>query len=296
MKIGSLLQPELIQLHLKIDSKETAIKMMIDHMNKIYKFKEPEKILSAVLERESLGGTTFETGIAIPHARLSDFDDLIIGVCVPETPIIEGLQEIQCIFVILTSISVSNLYLKTLSCLIKISQDINLWRRLLSSSTPSDFLTGLTDIYVKKELTTEDIMEPTFCKVTPETNLKELADIFYKTNETYAAVIDTSDKFIGEVAIADLIKIGIPDYAYMVGNLNFLSTLEPFEELLKNEEKIPVKKIMRKPQINLKPDTSVIEAALEITQANRRQLPVVNGDKIVGLLKITGILNKIIRG
>ena len=296
MKIISILQENLIFLRVKIDSKKQAIKFMLDQMHKIHKFPQPQKLLEAVLDRELLGGTSFETGIAIPHARISDFNDLIIGICVPEKPFSEDDQEIRCVVVILTSAIVSNLYLKTLACLVNISQDSSLWNNLLGSKTPAGFLDALKDIYVKKEITTQDIMETEFCKVTPETNLKELADIFYKSGETYAAVVDHAGKFIGEAGVADLLKRGIPEYAYMVGNLNFLATLEPFEDLLENEEKISVKQIMRKAQITLKPETAIIEAALEITQASRSHLPVVKDNKIVGLLKITNLLNKIIRG
>ncbi|MBN1525731.1 MAG: PTS sugar transporter subunit IIA [Spirochaetales bacterium] len=296
MKIVSLLNQELIILNAGVDSKETAIRLLVDRMVKVCKLQNKEEILRGLFEREKLGGTTFPTGIAIPHVRLTNFKDLIIGICTPKTAFMEDNTEVRCLVVILTSAVVSNMYLKTLACFAQISSDEQLWNQLLSASNAGVFLETIKDIYVKKEITTEDIMEREYCVVTPETNLKQLADTLYKSRESYAAVVDLSGNFIGEVNIADLIKVGIPNYAYLVGNLNFVSTLEPFEELLKNEEKITVREIMRKPQIVLKTSTSVIEAALEITQANRSNLPVVKDKKIVGLLKSSSILHRIIRG
>lgn len=82
----------------------------------------------------------------------------------------------------------------------------------------------------------------------------------------------------------------------MVGNLKFLNTFEPLEELLKNEENLKIKQIMRKPSLQFSDDTSIIEAVLELTQNKRRHIPVVKDKKVIGIISIMDILNKVLRG
>ena len=120
--------------------------------------------------------------------------------------------------------------------------------------------------------------------------------MMFKYHVGYVPVIDENGNFIAEVNTNDVLRNGIPNYAMMIGNLKFLSSFEPFEVLLANEDKIKVRSIMRKPSIKLSPDTSVIETALELTQNNRRHVPIVDGNKIVGIVSFMDILTKVIRG
>ena len=108
-------------------------------------------------------------------------------------------------------------------------------------------------------------------------------------------VVDEKNGFIGEGTIHELLQVGIPNYAMMIGNLDFLATFEPFEALLRNESNITVAEVMRKPKGRLKPGTSIVEAALELTQGRYRHLAVVEKGQLVGILSVTDILTKILR-
>ncbi|OHD19182.1 MAG: hypothetical protein A2086_16715 [Spirochaetes bacterium GWD1_27_9] len=305
MKLKSLLNPNFIKLNYEISSKEDAIHFLIDTIYKEYKFNcSKESIITALFQRETLGGTTFETGIAIPHARLDNFNDLVISICVPKKPIIDNGVEVKMVVLILTSKTASKTYLQTLSAFAQLSQNKELFDKITSAkegsglliSEISHFVDLISDIKIREELTVEDIMSKNLIFVKPDTTLKELINIFYKNNISYAPVIDENENFIAEITTSEILKIGIPNYAVMIGNLKFLSSFEPFEELLKNEDKILVKSVMRKPSLKLGVDSSIIEAALEITQNNRRHIPVVKDNKILGIVSYMDILKKVIRG
>ncbi len=299
MKLSSLLDPNLICIKPKVDTKEQAIDLLIQKLYRHYAFElDRAEMEKKVAERENLGGTSFPTGIAVPHARLENFKDLIVGIIIPETPIKTEAKPIRMLVLILTDKSSSTLYLNTLAAFVKISKDEGNFLRLVDAGTPQDFIDTLKgfDINIKKELTVADIMTKDLVTVKPETNLKELADIFYIRKFSYAPVLDAAERFIGEVNIRDMLRLGIPNYATMVGSLNFLSTFEPLEELLKNEDKLLVSQIMKKPSIQFSPDTSIIEAVLEISQNKRRHIPVVENGKIIGIISVMDILNKVIRG
>ena len=87
-----------------------------------------------------------------------------------------------------------------------------------------------------------------------------------------------------------------PDYTNYLGNLQFLKTFEPFERLLKDENKILVRDVMRETDITLSPDSTLIEALFTMKKSKRRHLPIVVKDKVVGIISFTDIFKKVIKG
>lgn len=296
MKLVSLLNKNCITTEIEIKSKADAISFLVDNIRKEFQMSfSKDLIFKKIMERETLGGTSFETGIAIPHARLDDFNDLFVGICVPKTPFTDNGVEIKMVVLILTSKIASKTYLQLLSSFAQISQNSDLYGNLVKSRNSSDFLNLISEVRVKKELTVEDIMTQDILKVTQQTSLKEVIDIFYKNNISYVPVVDEKDNFIAEVTMIDILRVGIPNYALMINNLKFLTSFEPLEDLLKNEDNIKIKDIMKKPDIVLEKESSIIEAALKLTQKERRHIPVVSDGKIVGVVSFMDILRKVIR-
>lgn len=299
MKLSSLLSPDLICVQSSFETKNQAIDFMIRKMFKRFSFElGEEEIIKAVADREALGGTAFPTGIAVPHGRLENFNDLVIGICVPAVPIKTDSAPIRMIVLILTNKSSSSLYLNSLAAFVKLSKDEAAFGSLLSAGTPGDFWEAFKklNIEIKKELTVADIMTRDPETVKTGTTLKELADIFYARHFSYMPVVDDRGRFIAEVNILDMLKVGVPDYATMIGSLKFLSTFEPLEGLLKSEDTVTVSQIMKKPSLRFSPDTSIIEAVLEFTQNKRRHIAVVQDDRIVGVVSVMDVLNKVLRG
>ncbi|MDX9800363.1 MAG: CBS domain-containing protein [Spirochaetia bacterium] len=298
MKLSSLLRPDYILINSPARNKDDAITEILDNFRKHYKFNiENDYIEKTIKEREELGGTTFDSGIAIPHARLDNFDDILIGILVPEESFMDGKREVKSVVLILTSKTVSNIYLNTLASLIKISRDRNFYEELLLSQNGELFISLIEkkNIMVKEEVTVESIMSEKFFSTHPDATLKELVDTFYKNSVTYLPVLDDEGNFVGELNLNTVIKEGIPDYATKMGNLKFLKSFEPLERLFRKEDEIKVSEIMKKPSVVLSRDSSIIEAALDITNSNRRHIPVVENGKVVGVLALIDILNRILR-
>jgi CBS domain-containing protein len=299
MKLASYLDPRLVITDGSFQSKDGAIGLLVDLLGAGYGFELDRQTLGlAVQAREAQGGTTFKTGIAIPHARLDNLEDLLIAVAVPRTPFESDGFLVRMVVLLVTSRTSSSVYLNTLAAFLKISQDEGLFGRLLAAEDGESFVDILrtADIQVKKELTVADIMSPVPISVFPETSLRELVDIFYEKHIAYAPVVDRDGRFVGEVNIHDVIREGIPEYARQIGNLSFLSSFEPFEELLRRDSEIPVGKVMREPVYRLAAGAAVLEASFALVQHRRRHIPVVDGDTLVGVVSYMDILNKILRG
>lgn len=259
-----------------------------------------EEVLERVRERQALGGTIFPTGIAIPHARLPGFDDIVIAVVRPRVPIVvpvDGQVPVRLVWVVLTSQSASSTYLKVLANLAAISKDDAAMRSLLSADSASRFIESVEagGYEVEKGLHVSDIMTCDVLSIRDDATLRELTDKMFSHKLRYLPVVDATGLLVGEVGVLDLIAAGIPDYVYRVGSLKFLDEFEPMADLLKNEDKILVGSIMKPPVRSIAPDSSVLAVAFEMTRSRKRHFPVVEDGQIVGVVSSMDILSKVLR-
>lgn len=297
------MDPRLVQIGIDVSTIDQAIEKALEQIRKVYRQEvQYEDVLARIQERQKLGGTTFESGIAIPHARIPSFNDFLIAAVVPKTPIAppdgSAVQTpTKIVYLILISNTASTLYLNTLAKLVESSKDQAIMDALLKAENPSTFV-GVFEkagYIIKKNLTVADIMTRDVVSVPPTASVKELTDAMYSRHLRYIPIVDDKGKFVGEIGIIDLIKAGIPDYAFRIGSLKFLSELEPMTELLSKEDLIKVEAIMKKNPACLDPSISVIEAAFEMTKNVKRHYAVVDQGKIVGVVSAMDILNKVIR-
>ena len=69
MKIVDFLSQEAISVELEAQTKEEAIKELVQLLHKAKKIKDVNHIVKILMEREELGSTGIGQGIAIPHGK-----------------------------------------------------------------------------------------------------------------------------------------------------------------------------------------------------------------------------------
>jgi PTS system nitrogen regulatory IIA component len=301
MQLSSLIIPNLVFLRKNYGSKDELIGDLVREVFRTrYKITcGEEDVKAAVRDRESLGGTLFPTGLCVPHARLDNFDDILILIGVPASPIPCEDKNIRIMVLVLTGHATSTIYLNTLAAFVKISLDTEFFERLLASATPQVFIQLLKErnIEVKKEFLVESIMSQDFPVLSPDNTVKEAIDVFYKSQTTYIPIIDENDVFVGEVTVFDIFNLGIPHYAEKVGSLKFLKSFDTFEKTLLDQENVTkIREVMKKYTLSLEEDSPIIDAIMKITQGKRRNIPVVrDGKKLVGIVTIRDIIHKVLR-
>lgn len=289
----------MILLDRGVKTKEEAIQVLVKEVKARYPFPlKAEDILKAVLDREVLGGTSFPTGIAIPHARLDFLDDLVVAILRPSQPIPDPVAPVRLIVLMLTSQNKPAIYLNSLSSLLKFSQKTEVFEKALACNTSKEFLDIVAeqDYNLVKVVTVEDLLTEAPVTVKPDDTLAELIDLFHLRNLSYAPVVDADGILVGEVGLGDVLKAGFPDFTSQVGSLRFLKTFEPFETLLKKEDIVFVRDLMKPIAFGCEPSASVVELCFEFLQKGRRHCPVIRGRQLVGVLSIMDILNKVLRG
>ena len=296
MKLGSFIDKKAILVGDKFNSVLEAVDALINIFDKRGLLPvSSEEVKKIIREREESGSTVLPTGVAIPHGRVKGFKDLLIGVWIPSAPLETDRGSVSIVFFFLTSLVGSLNYLPVLSSIARSCATDNFPHNLKGAGL-NEIHQYFNSMVIRKELTVEDIMTPNPITCKKETTLGELSDLFYQKGLSYLPVVDEKNRQIGEVTLKDVLSQGVPDYIKRLGNVRFLKTLEPFEALLRNENDIKVKDIMRPSKRGLPIDASIIEAVSTIISKGFRHIPIFDGKELVGMLSETDILQKVLRG
>lgn len=117
-------------------------------------------------------------------------------------------------------------------------------------------------------MTAKDLMTTDIITVSPNMPIKQLAMTLIKNQISGAPVVDRKGKIIGIVSEADLVAKKGKD----------------------------VKSIMSKKVISVTEDTPIEEIAQLMARHNVKRLPVMNGEKTVGIVSRADIVNAIAMG
>lgn len=298
MLLSSLLDSKFIKLRLAVRTKDEAIQSLLDEMFTHYHFQlGREEVQQAIAAREALKGTVFPSGLAVPHARIELFNDILIGIATLAEPIIEEGIHIRMVVLILTSKTTSNLYLNCLAAFTRMSADPQIFEHLIASANAFEIINHIQvmNVEVKPELTVEQIMTTRIIGVQPTDPVRTVIDIMCENDVSYVPVVGSNGTFLGEITVLEIMRLGIPNYAQMIGNVNFLKAFEPMEELLAKEGAIQARDVMEPPTNTFSRQTSVVEAVFTFTKTRKRCIAVVENHQLLGLVSYTDILTKVLR-
>jgi len=260
-----------------------------------------DEVLKAVREREDIEDTSYGHGFAFPHARTNAVKEMYILLGVSKKGLEEKTRDgvpLYVICLLLTPSSIAKLYLQTLSGLAFFGRMPGTLEKILSVSNRADMVKLISDanVTIDKELMVKDVMRHDVATVTPDDTLKEVANKMFRNRLSALAVVDKNNRLVGVINDRDLIKAALPDYKSLISNLNYSLDVEPFEELLKREDKIKVSQLYRDEYEVTTPDTRIVEVAAMMIFKDIRRVFVVQNDKLVGVLLRKDIVNMIIRG
>lgn len=145
----------------------------------------------------------------------------------------------------------------------------------------------------------KDIMTKDPITVTPATDVHTLAELFVEKNISGAPVVDDSGKLLGVVQEEGVIfqdkKVHLPTFIHI--SLGFLTFgVKQFEEEMKKVTATKTSDILEKDIIILSPEMSIEDAATAMIEKASYYCPVVEGEKLVGVITKKDIVRSIARG
>ncbi len=301
MKLANLLMERRINIDLQANTKSEAIKELLQMIIAEGVKLDYDAVLESIQEREEVENTSYGHGFAFPHARTDAVRELYILVGVSK----KGLEcqhpdgiPLHVICLLLTPSTIAKLYLQMLSGLAQFGRMEGNLDKILAVQHPSNLIKLISEanVTVDKELMVKDIMRHDVATVTPDDTLKEVANKMFRNRLSALAVVDKSNRLLGVINDRDLIKAALPDYKALISNLNYDMDVEPFEELLKQEDKIKVSQLYRDDFEVTTPETRIVEVAAMMIFKDIRRVFVSSQDNLVGVLLRKDIVNMIIRG
>lgn len=304
MKLSSYIDKKLVYVGIEAKNKYEVITKMVEMIAKADNISknQKEQILTSILNREEEMSTVMGKGVAIPHAKVDNYDDIVLAIGILKDPIycesaLNIKEEIKVIFMIISGVSKTKIMLKLISTIMNLVSNTELLQFIKNENDKDDIIKKIKDsnIEVSENVTAEDVMEKNIEPILLTNTLHEVARKFVLEKITGLPVVDENNQFIGEITERELIEYGMPKYASLMNDLAFLNIGEQtFELYFKNEHLIMVKDLYRKNALAVDKNASVIEVCfLMITKGNTR-VYVVENKKYIGMITRSDIIKKVL--
>jgi CBS domain-containing protein len=141
-----------------------------------------------------------------------------------------------------------------------------------------------------------DAMTREVITVSPDTSVKEIAEILLKKKIGGVPVVD-GDRLVGIVTEEDLImknvKLRFPTYIQLLDAVIYLESLKKYEEELRKAVGALAKDVMTENPYTISPDAELEEAATLMVEKGISRLPVVENDRLIGIITRRDILKAI---
>ena len=142
-----------------------------------------------------------------------------------------------------------------------------------------------------------EIMETNVVTIGPDATVRELAEILAKNNISGLPVVDASGELLGVVTEGDVIledaELHFPHYIQFLDSVIYLESVRKFEERLRKTVGVKVADVMSTDVLTVDPDMSVRQVATIMADNNVNRVPVMENDRLVGIVARTDIVRAI---
>ena len=133
-----------------------------------------------------------------------------------------------------------------------------------------------------------DVMEREVVTIAPDATVHELVLLLQQKDIGGVPVVDGEGRLVGIVTEGDLViedaDVRLPHYFGLFGNLVYLGGQKKFEERLKKMVGNSVADVMTTEVFTVAPDDPVARAANIMVDKKVNRVPVVEGDRLVGIV------------
>jgi CBS domain-containing protein len=146
-----------------------------------------------------------------------------------------------------------------------------------------------------------EIMDGSPATVAPDASVEEVVRTLREHELPGVPVVDGRGGLLGIVTEADLVlpddqgDLHLPHYVNLFGGTVFLESLGRFEGRLRKAFAATAADMMTGDPDTVEPDTTVREAARLIHESGHNRLPVVDGDRLVGVVTRLDVLGALAR-
>ncbi|MHA4989729.1 CBS domain-containing protein [Cetobacterium somerae] len=305
MKLSSYLSEKVIIPNIKGNNINELVENLLDQLVENNKSLKNEKVVmkKAVLKREEEASTYLGYGVAVPHARLEHYDDILVAIGFPEKPVMVKTidnkeEELKIVILVIADVLKGKKILKIMSGISKLAiKNKAILDRIIEEKNPVETIKILeaANIEIDHNITAEDLMT-NIPKPVKETNtLEDIAKIIIMEKVSGIPVVDKNNNFLGEITERELIAFGMPKYTTILNDLNFMTVGEPFENYLINEKTTTIEELYRREGVvTVDREASLMEVSYLFMNRGVTRIYVVESGKYLGIILRSDIIRKIL--
>ena len=147
-------------------------------------------------------------------------------------------------------------------------------------------------------LKAKDIMTKKVITISPDTEIANAAKILLEKRINGLPVVDAFGRLVGILCQSDLVvqqkSIPIPSVFTLLESFIPLTSMKRIDKEVEKIAALTVKQAMTTNQVTIGPDTDIEEVARLMVDKKYHTLPVVDGDKVVGIVGKEDVLKTLL--
>ena len=283
---------------------EEVIFKLIELIENTGELGDSEAAFSTIIDRKCCSLSYLKPGIAVFHARVPGIKRLRLALAINPSGIeccwTTGENAIvKLVFLILTTLEEPGEYMRTVTALSGACQRKGFPEQLYVMEDPEiiwAYFDNL-DIELSEYVTAGDVMQTTFHSLHDTDSLSEAIDAFCRYGISELPILDVDGDLVGVVSEDELIRICLPEYITWMEDLSPILDFQPFAEILLREKNMPVVEIqlLADRYATVDEETPAIQVARVMMRRDVRQVLVVRGNKLMGIISVQDFIQKILR-
>ena len=279
-------------------SRDEVIRTLIAGVVTRNKLPGGDGLADEVLVREQAGSTVIMDGLAVPHARVEGLDRPYAAIATSERGIKwSEANKVHIVFLILTPREDPALYLKVLHVLGTMLSDREQFNLVAAMSNAGEiyrfFENG--EAYLPRFLTAADIMKREYTVLHIGDTLQICINALISEHTSELPVVDSAGCLRGVARADNLLRACMPEHFLWMDDISDILDFEPFVQILDDESTTPLTTILDEKYPTVSPDSPAVQIACEMIRHKSSKCYVREGDRLVGVVKLTEFLNKIFR-
>ncbi len=303
MKLSSILNPQLIFCRLAGKNRNEIYREMLRRASSALNLNGGAMtLLEDVCAAECASKITYN-GVAVPHVRVPDFNDLHVIIATLEQPVQLQPQDTAPTQVVVMSLiggGVDEIYLRAIGALVRFFAVPEALDKFVAASTPQAVLALLdhAGVMLKKTITAEDVMDAPSAVLTPESTVAEALDIFNCSSRVILPVVNQDGRLLGEVDSITLLRHFVPEYVFMMESSGFMANFEPFDRIFREQHTERIGRFMTTPpRQTIAPDLPLLQVTIAICKCKVFMFFVVDAEgRLLGEISVKNIVQRVLRG
>jgi CBS domain-containing protein len=304
MRVSHLFSPSEVFFPPSGLDEAAIVEELLGRLEQRGKLNNADAALQALLERRCCSVVSMAPDIAVVHGKLKTARELCVAVAVAAGGIqceclAPEVSRFRVLILILTPFEHLGGYIRVASTIRRLLAQPGIAERLRTAEG-ADAVWQIFDssrASLPDHATAGDIMREEVTKLRDTDSLSAAIDAFCQDDVSELPVVDKDGDLVGMVSEDELLRICLPEYITWTEDLSAILDFEPFAEVLRREQAMPVVEIMVFSDRYAAVDatTPAIQVAKIMMRNDVKQVLVTHDNRLVGVISLSDFIRKVLR-